>query len=353
MGKQARVAVVRGEDRGSNIRRALDLLGDEALERARGKVLVKPNLLSSKVQLASTHVDALEAVLTYLRDGGAREIVIAEGSLDTWKGYKNFGYIPVAEKYGVPLVDICAQKRWREITLMGLDGEPLRARLWADAWDFDCRISLAIPKAHDTATVTLSLKNSMGFLAKPDRLKMHGIPVHPWLERVTMFSKRILNLRPSLLEWTRQAYWNSKPEERFRQSVRSMSHNLTVLAKNLAPHLAILDGFRAMEGEGPTLGDDVEWGVALAGLDFLAVDTVAATIMGFDPRTIGYLHLMREASLGVGDLENIEILGEELEAVTRNFKPHSNFEVQKAFGEELLEKGIPAIYEREVVSSSE
>lgn len=38
--------------------------------------------------------------------------------------------------------------------------------------------------------------------------------------------------------------------------------------------------------------------LAFVGSDFLAVDWVAARIMGFDPEKIGYLHYCKEARLG-------------------------------------------------------
>jgi hypothetical protein len=43
------------------------------------------------------------------------------------------------------------------------------------------------------------------------------------------------------------------------------------------------------KGNGSVKGTAVNSGVALAGTDALAVDLVGAELMGFDPRTIGYL----------------------------------------------------------------
>ena len=48
----------------------------------------------------------------------------------------------------------------------------------------------------------------------------------------------------------------------------------------------MIDGFRAMEGNGPCNGTPVDARLALASLDPLAMDTLATKLMGFDPRQI-------------------------------------------------------------------
>ena len=58
------VALVRGSDRYRNIREALALLGKEA--NAGKRHIVKPNFVSTKVQLAATHRDAAKAVIECL-----------------------------------------------------------------------------------------------------------------------------------------------------------------------------------------------------------------------------------------------------------------------------------------------
>ena len=57
-------------------------------------------------------------------------------------------------------------------------------------------------------------------------------------------------------------------------------------------YYSIVDGIIGMEGSGPMQGDPVDSGVILVGTDPVAVDMVAATIMGFDWRKIP---IIREA----------------------------------------------------------
>jgi uncharacterized protein (DUF362 family) len=96
-----------------------------------------------------------------------------------------------------------------------------------------------------------------------------------------------------------------------------------------------------MEGAGPTAGEPVEWRVALAGVDALAVDSLTAWLMGFDPRQVGYLNYCRRLGLGVGELEHIDTLGDvEPEAVRRVFRPHPTFERQRAWHTENAERWL-------------
>ena len=51
-------------------------------------------------------------------------------------------------------------------------------------------------------------------------------------------------------------------------------------------YYSVIDGLIGMEGTGPMQGDPVESGVVIGGVDPVAVDTVAARLMGFDWRKI-------------------------------------------------------------------
>jgi len=107
-----------------------------------------------------------------------------------------------------------------------------------------------------------------------------------------------------------------------------MNVNLYEMAKHVAPHLAVIDGFVGMEGNGPVGGDMVNLRLAVASTDFVAADAVAARIMGFDVNQIGYLYYCGLKGLGTGNLEQMEIVGAKLEECVRKFKPHSAYRSQ-------------------------
>lgn len=107
------------------------------------------------------------------------------------------------------------------------------------------------------------------------------------------------------------------------QGFAAMHLNLFAMAPCLFPHLAVIDGFEAMEGNGPTDGDKVDWRVALASTDWLTADVTAARMMGFSVEEIGYLHYCTKANYGVSSQEHIDIIGNvEIDEVSREFKRH-------------------------------
>jgi hypothetical protein len=116
-----------------------------------------------------------------------------------------------------------------------------------------------------------------------------------------------------------------------------MNYNLFLIAKAYPVHLAVLDGFTAMEGRGPTAGKIVNLNLAVASTDFIAADSVGARIMGFEPDQIGYLHHAIADGLGEGSSERIRLLGDPLEGCVRPFEPHPSYDRQKTWKSEDVE----------------
>jgi len=74
-----------------------------------------------------------------------------------------------------------------------------------------------------------------------------------------------------------------------------------------------------MEGDGPTGGDLVKMNVIIAGTNPLATDMVAAATMGFDTRDIPTFTCANKIGMQPSSLDQIEVKGESLDAVKRNF----------------------------------
>ena len=75
------------------------------------------------------------------------------------------------------------------------------------------------------------------------------------------------------------------------------------------PDLTIMDALQGMEGQGPGSGTAVTMNLVLASKDPVAVDAVAATIMGIPPALITHLVLAANENIGVIDLNNITTTG--------------------------------------------
>jgi uncharacterized protein (DUF362 family) len=89
---------------------------------------------------------------------------------------------------------------------------------------------------------------------------------------------------------------------------------------------AFMDGTTAGNGAGPRIMDPQVKNIILASADQTAIDAVAAQMMGFDPMSLGYIRLAHEAGLGVGNPQQITIVGDQDAAEERwNFKVGQTF----------------------------
>src|SRR5205085_11986449 len=158
---------------------------------------------------------------------------------------------------------------------------------------YETLISLAQLKLHETATVTLALKNiAMSFPAAD----YYGHPRH-----------------------------SQKHANHFFADMHSF---IAAMAKRFPIHLAITVGHPAMLGLGPLNGHVVETGTVIASTDPLAADVVGARLLGF--RVQAVRHLWEAARLGVGesDEEKMDFPLMDLEAAFRAF-------TEAAYGEKL------------------
>jgi uncharacterized protein (DUF362 family) len=101
--------------------------------------------------------------------------------------------------------------------------------------------------------------------------------------------------------------------------------DLLTIQKEIHPGLfAVMDGTFAGDGPGPRA---MRWhtpGVLLASADQVAIDAVAAKMMGFDPLSIGFIRLAHERGLGCGDPSEIEVVGEDISGVNFGYRSSEN-----------------------------
>jgi uncharacterized protein (DUF362 family) len=87
---------------------------------------------------------------------------------------------------------------------------------------------------------------------------------------------------------------------------------------------AVMDGTFAGDGPGPRAMRIHTKNVILASADQVAIDAVAAKLMGFDPLTIPMIRIAHEKGLGVGNPSEIEYLGDDVKGVNWGFSPSEN-----------------------------
>ena len=96
--------------------------------------------------------------------------------------------------------------------------------------------------------------------------------------------------------------------------------DLLAIQKEIHPGIfAVTDGTIAGDGPGPRAMRPHVKNLVLASSDMVAIDAVAAKLMGFDPMSLEFIRLAHERGLGVGDPDKIEVLGLDISNVNFGF----------------------------------
>lgn len=283
-----KVSLIKGKDRRRNIRKSLEQISDDIRKNLKpGRIIIKPNFVSSSIQLAASHVDQIRGILDYLREFYKEKIIIAEAACDdTTEAYKDFGYHNLLKEYNVELIDL-NKGPFEKVHILDEKNRTIHVMVSSLLLDRNnYLISAAKLKTHDSVVVTLSIKNTaMGCIFTKDKIRVH-------------------------------------------QGVKHLNLNIAELSKSVWPDLAIIDGFVGMEGNGPVDGSPIHAGVAVSGADPLAADRVACELMGIDFNKVGYLRYCSEKGLGEADLQQIEIVGHAFRECVMPFRLHSSVKEQ-------------------------
>ena len=106
---------------------------------------------------------------------------------------------------------------------------------------------------------------------------------------------------------------------------------------------AVMDGTFVGDGAGPRAMIPYEKDLILASGDMVAIDAVAAHMMGFDPLSLDFIRLAHEKGLGCGDFREIEIVGEDVSEVNWRFRSTDNFASR---GQKMIYHGLLKPFER-------
>jgi len=258
--------------------------GLETFVRPGMTVLLKPNFLSAKEPkyAVTTHPEIVAAVGKEVRALGAR-VRIGDSPGGAKRGIRNVwkstGMLEMAERENFELVPFESSG---VVRYQIEDREYFLARPAAEA---DLIINLPKLKTHVLTLMTGGIKNLFGLV--------------PGFRKAT-YHKQF-----------------PKPDE-FAQVV------VDILSL-MPPALTILDGVLAMEGDGPSSGQPRWVNLLIASKDAVALDAVAAEIIGLDPGKVPTTRIASEAGLGIGWPEAINIAGEKISDVkVPDFKLTSN-----------------------------
>ncbi len=113
--------------------------------------------------------------------------------------------------------------------------------------------------------------------------------------------------------------------------------DLLIIQKQIHPEIfAVVDGSIAGDGAGPRTMIPKIKNFLLAGYDQVAVDTVVARIMGFEPFKLPAIKLAHDEGLGCGDFDQIEIIGEDVSDTNWRFQVKRSLVI---WGDQMVRKG--------------
>jgi hypothetical protein len=113
--------------------------------------------------------------------------------------------------------------------------------------------------------------------------------------------------------------------------------DLLIIQKQIHPEImAIVDGTVCGDGAGPRTMIPRIKNYLLAGYDQVAVDTIVAKMLGFEPLKLPAIKLAHDEGLGCGDFDQIEIIGEDLSNVNWKFKVKRSLVI---WGDQMVRKG--------------
>jgi uncharacterized protein (DUF362 family) len=226
---------------------------------------------------ANTTPWQLEGTIKALRAQGYDDLVCVQNKTvvtDAFKGEDLNGYLPIFKGYGIPVLYNFKDEDMRWVRLQPKAKMLVLDRIFPEGIhvpDFFFGkniVHLPTVKCHIYTTTTGAMKNAFGGLLNTRRHYTHS-----WIHETLV--------------------------------------DLLAIQKEIHSGIfAVMDGTTAGNGPGPrTMFPEIK-NVVLASGDQVAIDAVAAKLMGFDPLTIPYIRLAHERGLGVGDPREIELVGD-------------------------------------------
>ena len=242
----------------------------------------------------------LEGVVQGLQNLGHADLIAAHNGtvvVDSYGGEENNKHKAVQDKYDLPTVHLDTPPN------VWIDYKPRSEMLVLDdifpegiqipeIFPGKNIIQLPTMKTHVFTTMTGAMKNAFGGLLHRKRHWTHSV-IHETLVDLLAIQQEI---HPGLF--------------------------------------AVMDGTFAGDGPGPRA---MRWHVKnriLASADQVAIDAVAAHMMGFDPMNLKFIRLAHERGLGCGDLSQIEVVGEDISSVNWRFSGTENTFASK--GQKLI-----------------
>jgi uncharacterized protein (DUF362 family) len=232
----------------------------------------------------STQPWQLEAVLKTLIEDGYKKIHPVENKTvvtKPWLGAQQNKWLPILEKYKLRF-------------------EPLTEAIWSKYRLKNCQLT-----------------------ALPEILPEHKIPAY-------FIGKNIVHLptfkchgHTTITGAVKDAFGGLITQKRHHchKKIHEVLVDLLLLEKAIhTGRFAVMDGTVAGNGKGPRTMKPAVKNIIAASADSVALDAVEARIMGFDPMSIPFIKLAHDRGLGCGDIDQLDIVGENISNESWGFK---------------------------------
>jgi len=125
--------------------------------------------------------------------------------------------------------------------------------------------------------------------------------------------------------------------------------DLLYMQRELHPAVfTVMDGTVAGDGAGPRTMIPRVKNLVLAATDSVAIDAIAAQLMGFDPMSIPFLRMAHERGLGIADPRHIELVGDDVSMENFGFQTKKSLVI---WGDQMIRKGFLRPLERVLLHS--
>lgn len=279
-----KVSIVKDTNIREKTRKSIELIGGmEQFIQKGDTVFVKPNLIYPAPPPLTTHPEVTGAIVEMCFEAGAAKVLVGEGGAPVPKKTDNFsvretfkvtGTQDIVESLGAEM--ICLDEEDYVIVEVPDGVIYQQVKLYRSIAECDKRIGVPVLKTHYDTDVSLGIKGWHGVIADAEK------------------------------------FWKFHRDD--------INQKLVDLARVINPILTVIDGTVGMEGLGPLGGTSIDMDLVLASSDTVAVDTVAAQVMGFDPMMVDHIRIGNMQGLGTADMSQIEVIGDSIDSVMKNFK---------------------------------
>jgi uncharacterized protein (DUF362 family) len=240
---------------------------------------------------ANTTPWQLEGTILALRTAGFQDLSCVQNKTvvtDAFKGEDLNHYVPIFRRYGIPVFFNFKEEDMKWVAFRPkakmhvLDGIFPEGLSIPDYFFGKNIVHLPTLKCHIYTTTTGAMKNAFGGLLNTKRHYTHS-----WIHETLV--------------------------------------DLLAIQKEIHTGIfAMMDATTAGNGPGPRTMFPIVKNYILAASDQVAIDAVAAKMMGFNPMDIGYIRVAHEDKLGVGDVRDIEVVGADISKESWAFKVGNN-----------------------------